>query len=87
MAVNFLSGLARCRVGAALGSTEHQTWEAATLLALHGRLRSGDIWVEGSRQWRALWTSRSSAQHGGEAEGLSDGDRLDAAEPLISAED
>ena len=29
-------------------------WEAATLLALRDRLRAGDIWVEGSRQWRAI---------------------------------
>ena len=37
------------------GSTEHRrTWEAATLLALRDRLRSGDIWVQGSRQWRAI---------------------------------
>ena len=34
---------------------EHRrTWEAATLLALRDRLRAGDIWVEGSRQWRAV---------------------------------
>ncbi|MGB6639121.1 MAG: Tn3 family transposase, partial [Bradyrhizobium sp.] len=26
----------------------------ATLLALRNRLRAGDIWVDGSRQWRAL---------------------------------
>ena len=36
------------------GGNERRTWEAATLLALRGRLRSGDIWVEGSRQWRAV---------------------------------
>jgi len=37
------------------GTTEHRrTWEAATLLALRNRLRAGDIWVEGSRQWRAV---------------------------------
>ena len=37
------------------GNTEHRrTWEAATLLALRDRLRAGDIWVEGSRQWRAV---------------------------------
>ena len=36
------------------GGLERRTWEAATLLALRGRLRSGDIWVEGSRQWRAV---------------------------------
>jgi hypothetical protein len=33
---------------------EHRIWEAATLLALRDRLRAGDIWVEGSRQWRAV---------------------------------
>ncbi len=34
---------------------EHRrTWEAATLLALRDRLCAGDIWVEGSRQWRAV---------------------------------
>jgi len=36
------------------GGTEHRIWEAATLLALRDRLRAGDIWVEGSRQWRAV---------------------------------
>lgn len=37
------------------GSTDHRhTWEAATLLALRDRLRSGDIWVQGSRQRRAI---------------------------------
>ena len=36
------------------GSNERRTWEAATLLALRGRLRSGDIWVKGSRHWRAV---------------------------------
>ena len=37
------------------GSTDYRrTWEAATLLALRDRLRSGDIWVQGSRQWRAI---------------------------------
>ena len=41
---------------AALGAagTEHRIWEAAALLALRDRLRAGDIWVEGSRQWRAV---------------------------------
>ncbi len=37
------------------GHAEHRrTWESATLLALRDRLRAGDIWVEGSRQWRAI---------------------------------
>jgi TnpA family transposase len=36
------------------GSTKRRTWEVATLLALRDRLRAGDIWVEGSRQWRAV---------------------------------
>ena len=37
------------------GPIQHRrTWEAATLLALRDRLRAGDIWVEGSRQWRAI---------------------------------
>jgi len=37
------------------GQTQHRrTWEAATRLALRDRLRAGDIWVEGSRQWRAV---------------------------------
>src|SRR5215210_5222360 len=40
---------------AVLGAaTDRRTWEAATLLALRDRLRAGDIWVEGSRQWRAV---------------------------------
>src|SRR5205807_7501886 len=33
---------------------ERRTWGAATVLALRDRLRAGDIWVEGSRQWRAV---------------------------------
>ncbi|HET8765648.1 MAG TPA: DUF4158 domain-containing protein, partial [Rhodanobacter sp.] len=36
------------------GDAARRTWEAATLLALRDRLRAGDIWVEGSRQWRAI---------------------------------
>jgi TnpA family transposase len=36
------------------GSEARRVWEAATLLALRDRLRAGDIWVEGSRQWRAV---------------------------------
>src|ERR1051326_361312 len=39
---------------ASTGGNERRTWEAATLLALRDRLRSGDIWVDGSRQWRAI---------------------------------
>ena len=35
-------------------SAARRVWEAATLLALRDRLRAGDIWVEGSRQWRAV---------------------------------
>ena len=36
-------------------AVEHRrAWEAAVLLALRNRLRAGDIWVEGSRQWRAV---------------------------------
>jgi hypothetical protein len=42
------------RHAAGTGGNERRTWEAATLLALRDRLRSGDIWVEGSRQWRAI---------------------------------
>lgn len=36
------------------GGTEYRLWEAATLLALRDRLRAGDIWVEGSKQWRTV---------------------------------
>jgi TnpA family transposase len=36
------------------GGADRRIWETATLLALRDRLRSGDIWVEGSRQWRAV---------------------------------
>jgi TnpA family transposase/transposase len=36
------------------GDAARRTWEAATLLALRDRLRAGDIWIEGSRQWRAV---------------------------------
>src|SRR5215217_4696890 len=36
------------------GGTERRIWEVATLLALRDRLRAGDIWIEGSRQWRAI---------------------------------
>jgi TnpA family transposase len=31
-----------------------RAWEVAALLALRDRLRAGDLWVEGSRQWRAV---------------------------------
>ena len=36
------------------GGDARRVWEAATLLALRDRLRAGDIWVEGSRQWCAV---------------------------------
>ena len=36
------------------GELDRRIWEAATLLVLRDRLRTGDIWVEGSRQWRAI---------------------------------
>lgn len=36
------------------GGGARRVWEAATLLALRDRLRAGDLWVEGSRQWRAV---------------------------------
>ena len=42
------------RHAAGAGGKERRTWEAPTLLALRDRFRSGDIWVEGSRQWRAV---------------------------------
>jgi hypothetical protein len=41
-------------VGAETANQRRRIWEAATLLALRDRLRAGDIWVEGSRQWRAV---------------------------------
>jgi TnpA family transposase len=31
-----------------------RAWEVAALLALRDRLRAGDLWVEGSQQWRAV---------------------------------
>jgi TnpA family transposase len=36
------------------GTADRRGWEVATLLALRDRLRAGDVWVEGSRQWRAV---------------------------------
>lgn len=42
-------------VSAGQGTTEHRhVWEAGVLLSLRDRLRAGDIWVEDSRQWRAV---------------------------------
>lgn len=54
--VSFLRATWRGAVlGAAkAGGMQRRIWEAATLLALRDRLRAGDIWVEGSRQWRAV---------------------------------
>jgi Domain of unknown function (DUF4158) len=51
---SFLRPAWREAVRDAKGIAERRTWEAATLLALRDRLRAGDIWVEGSRQWRAV---------------------------------
>ncbi|MGA8761188.1 MAG: Tn3 family transposase [Stellaceae bacterium] len=34
--------------------SDRRIWEVATLLILRDRLRAGDIWVAGSRQWRAV---------------------------------
>jgi TnpA family transposase len=36
------------------GGTKRRIWEAAILLALRDRIRAGDIWIQGSRQWRAI---------------------------------
>ena len=52
--ISFLSPAWREAVQTAEGNSERRVWEAATLLALRDRLRAGDIWVEGSRQWRAV---------------------------------
>lgn len=52
--VSFLRPAWRDAVRNAEGAAERRTWETATLLALRDRLRAGDIWVEGSRQWRAV---------------------------------
>jgi len=41
-------------VGAETANRRRRIWETATLLTLRDRLRAGDIWVEGSRQWRAV---------------------------------
>ena len=35
-------------------ASDRRVWETATLLTLRDRLRAGDIWIEGSRQWRAV---------------------------------
>jgi TnpA family transposase len=54
--VSFLrTGWRDAVLGAAkTGGPERRIWEAATLLTLRDRLRAGDIWVEGSRRWRAV---------------------------------
>jgi TnpA family transposase len=50
----FLRPAWRDAVLTAEGTAGRRIWEAATLLALRDRLRAGDVWVEGSRQWRAV---------------------------------
>src|SRR2546421_675384 len=52
--VSFLRPTWRDAMRDAEGAAERRIWETATLLALRDRLRAGDIWVEGSRQWRAV---------------------------------
>ncbi|HEY1431286.1 MAG TPA: hypothetical protein VGF39_06625, partial [Stellaceae bacterium] len=39
---------------AADGKRDRRLWEIATLAVLRDRLRSGDVWVEGSRAFRPL---------------------------------
>jgi TnpA family transposase len=51
---SFLRPAWREAVHDAEGTAPRRIWEAATLLALRDRLRAGDIWVEGSRGWRAV---------------------------------
>ena len=51
---SFLRPAWRDAVHDAEGTAARRIWEAATLLALRDRLRAGDVWVEGSRQWRAV---------------------------------
>lgn len=50
----FLRPTWRDAVQGADGVQRRRIWEAATLLTLRDRLRAGDVWVEGSRQWRAI---------------------------------
>jgi hypothetical protein len=48
-----LTETARKQIFAA-GAADRRLYEIATLAALRDRLRSGDIWVEGSRAYRPL---------------------------------
>jgi hypothetical protein len=50
----FLRPAWREAVRRAPAADQRRIWEIATLLALRDGLRSGDIWVEGSQQWRAI---------------------------------
>ncbi|EAS2903840.1 Tn3 family transposase [Salmonella enterica] len=52
--LDFMSRKWLRRVNPGGGSTDFQAWEVAVFVHLRERLKTGDIWVDGSRAWRSF---------------------------------
>ncbi|WP_455908686.1 Tn3 family transposase [Serratia liquefaciens] len=52
--LDFMSRKWQRRVSPGGGNTDLQAWEAAVFIHLRDRLRTGDIWVDGSWAWRSF---------------------------------
>ncbi|WP_416775724.1 Tn3 family transposase [Xenorhabdus budapestensis] len=52
--LDFMSRKWQRRVSPGGGNTDFQAWEVAVFVHLRERLKTGDIWVDGSRAWRSF---------------------------------
>lgn len=52
--LDFMSRKWQRRVSPGGGNTDFQAWEVAIFVHLRDRLKTGDIWVDGSRAWRSF---------------------------------
>lgn len=52
--LDFMSRKWQRRVSPGGGNTDFQAWEVAVFVHLRDRLKTGDIWVDGSRAWRSF---------------------------------
>lgn len=52
--LEFMSRKWQRRVSPGGGNTDFQAWEVAVFVHLRDRLKTGDIWVDGSRAWRSF---------------------------------
>lgn len=52
--LDFMSRKWQRRVSPRGGNTDFQAWEVAVFVHLRDRLKTGDIWIDGSRAWRSF---------------------------------